>query len=212
MHTRGLGPKSNKRTLQTPEIVLVTCSGSACGLKIAQSLAFSLHDAALAARCAAFAAPSRSLLLTCGLGSWGLWRAGQSIGDPCSHFDAADEPLVGRPHFSSSSAPATFFFNAARLSYLDDNQTNAKDRIITCTAGVVVQEIDIKMVRRRRTFFLMVLLGDALNACPPPIPPGIARTPLARPKVGGPAERATEARLSLSHPPSPRAFLARSPA
>ena len=139
---------------------------------------------------AAFDAPGRSLLLRCGLGTWGLWRGGQSIGVLCIHFDAADEPLVCRSHFSSRSALATFVFNAAHLSYLDDNKSDAEDRFIISSAEVVVQEIDEKNIRTHRTFFLEVLLGHVLNACPPPIPPGIARTPFARPKVGGPAERA----------------------
>ena len=170
----------------------------------------SLNDAALAARDAAFAAPSRSVLLRSGVGTWGLWCAGQSTGVLCIHFDAADEPLVGRPHFSSSSAPATFFFNAVHLSYLDDNKSDVSDKIITYSAGVVVQEIDEKNIRTHQTFFLQVLVGHALNACPPPIPPGTARTLWGRPKVGGLAERATEARLSPFRPPYPRAFLARS--
>ena len=63
---------------------------------------------------------------------------------------------------------------------------------------------------RPNIFPMWVLVGHALNACPPPIPPGTARTPWARPKVGGLAERATEARLSPFRPPYPRAFLARS--
>ena len=48
------------------------------------------------------------------------------------------------------------------------------------------------------------------HACPPPIPPGIARAACHPPGLAPPAVRATEARLSPSHPPSPRAFLARS--
>lgn len=54
--------------------------------------------------------------------------------------------------------------------------------------------------------------SPALRTCPPPISPGIARIPRTPPSSASPAVRATEARLSPSHPPSPRAFLARSPA
>ena len=54
--------------------------------------------------------------------------------------------------------------------------------------------------------------SPAPHACPPPIPPRIARTLRPPPGLAPPAVRATEARLSPSHPPSPRAFLARSPA
>jgi len=75
---------------------------------------------------------------------------------------------------------------------------------------MVVQEIDITSTGRGRKNTGLVLCGHTLNACPPPILPGIARTPWTRPKVGGPADRALEARLSPSHPPYPRAFLARS--
>jgi hypothetical protein len=196
--------------LQTPEILLVTCSGSVCGLKIAQSLPSSVHDAALPARGAAFAAPSRSLVLRCGLGIWGLWCGGQSIGVLCIEFDAADEPLVGRSHFSSSSALATFFFKVAHLSYLGYNQSEGRTSFIICSPEVIVEEIDRINGRMHRTFYCRVLVDHALNACPPPIPPGTARTPWSRPKVGGLAERAIEARLSPSRPPYPRAFLARS--
>ena len=52
----------------------------------------------------------------------------------------------------------------------------------------------------------------APHACPPPIPPGIARTSSPLIKVATPAERALEVRLSPSHPPYPRTFLSRSPA
>ena len=48
------------------------------------------------------------------------------------------------------------------------------------------------------------------DVCPPPIPPGIACTPSARPKAGGPAERATEAQPSASHPSYLRGLLSRS--
>ena len=52
----------------------------------------------------------------------------------------------------------------------------------------------------------------ALHTCPPPIPPGIACAAYHPPGCAPPAVRATVARLSPFHPPSPRAFLARSPA
>jgi hypothetical protein len=57
---------------------------------------------------------------------------------------------------------------------------------------------------------LTVLNSIALNGCPPPIAPCIARTSWTGPKIAGPAQRATEARLPPSRPPCQRAFLARS--
>ena len=50
--------------------------------------------------------------------------------------------------------------------------------------------------------------SPALRTCPPPIPPGIARTSSPSTKVATPAVRATEARLSTFRPPNPRALLA----
>ena len=52
--------------------------------------------------------------------------------------------------------------------------------------------------------------SPALRTSPPPISPGIARTTSPPIKVATPAERATEALLTPSHPPYPRALLSRS--
>ena len=53
--------------------------------------------------------------------AWNLGglASGQSIGDQVFHLDAGDERVDAMTHFSSRSAPATFFFNAAHLCYLD---------------------------------------------------------------------------------------------
>ena len=62
----------------------------------------------------------------------------------------------------------------------------------------------------RRFFSSKRMVVVLLCACPFPIPPCMLRTSWISPKIAGPAQRSTEARLSPSRPPCPRAFLAQS--
>jgi hypothetical protein len=88
-------------------------------------------------------APGRGLALRYALGVLGLCPSGRCSRHLSTHFDGSARSLVCRRHFSSKSAAAAFFFNAAHLHDFGYHETEHGYHCIMSSTEVPVRNIGI---------------------------------------------------------------------
>lgn len=169
----------------------------------------SRHAAGMVPDLPTSSAPGRGLALRYALGVLGLCPSGRCSRHLSTHFDGSARSLVCRRHFSSKSAAAAFFFNAAHLHDFGYHETEHGYHCIMSSTEVPVRNIGILTTGRGRTFTGSCAQACTCGACPPPIPPDIERNPRQRPALALLADHPLNARSHTSSSETATYFLER---
>ena len=126
---------------------------------------------------ASFGPPMLGLVLTWCCGSGGVLPGGWCTAGVAGFLDGTGPPEGVQRLFWSKAESTTFVSAAAHFKELDDNKSDLDDNLISGSPGVMVREIEDQTTGRGRTFAGSCILAAFRTRLPPPMPPGIARTP-----------------------------------